>query len=289
MKLCSSCDKAFDRGNWQCPQCSYEPKKIQGHLAFAPELATESEGFEAEYFSRLAKLEAGNFWFRSRNRLLIWAMLRYFPQAGNFLEIGCGTGFVLSGIKEAFPKLSLSGSEIFSEGLNFAAERLPGVELLQMDARRIPFHEEFDVIGAFDVLEHVKEDAEVLTQMHHATRKGGGILLTVPQHSSLWSEVDEFARHARRYSARDLKAKVERAGFETVRTTSFVSLLLPLMFISRLKQRCSNQDYDPSAEFEISGPINSLLEQVLNVERAMIRFGVSFPIGGSLLLIARRI
>src|SRR6266545_4042215 len=90
----------------------------------------------------------------------------------NFLEIGCGTGFVLSGIRKAFPELILSGSEIFSEGLNLAAERLPGVELFQMDARRIPFQEEFDVIGAFDVLEHVKEDEEVLSQMYQATRKG---------------------------------------------------------------------------------------------------------------------
>ena len=262
---------------------------IEGHLAFAPELARESEGFEADYFATLAEMEAGNFWFRSRNQLLIWTLQRYFPKAENFLEIGCGTGFVLSGIREAFPQLALSGSEIFSEGLNFAAARLPGVELLQMDARRIPFRKEFDVIGAFDVLEHVNEDEEVLAQMHQATRGRGGILLTVPQHSSLWSQVDEYSRHVRRYSAGDLKAKVERAGFETVRTTSFVSLLLPLMFISRLKQRSSNQGFDASAEIRISGPINSLLEEILDVERAMIRLGVSFPIGGSLLLIARRI
>ena len=158
MKLCSSCDKPFDCGNWQCPHCFYEPEKIEGHLAFAPELAKDSEGFEADYFARLAEMEAGNFWFRSRNRLVVWALLRHFPEAKNFLEIGCGTGFVMSGIRLTFPELVLSGSEIFSEGLNFAAERLPGVELFQMDARRIPFREEFDLIGAFDMLEHVKED-----------------------------------------------------------------------------------------------------------------------------------
>ena len=289
MRLCGGCDTTFDQGSWRCPYCFYEPEKIEGHLSFAPELAKDSAGFEAGYFAGLAEMEAGNFWFRSRNRLLIWTMLRYFPQAKNFLEIGCGTGFVLSGIRKAFPQLALSGSEIFSEGLNFAAERLPGVELLQMDARRIPFREEFDVIGAFDVLEHVKEDEEVLAQMYQATRVRGGVLLTVPQHSFLWSEADEYARHVRRYSARELKAKVERAGFETLRLTSFVSLLLPLMLISRLKQRSSDQSFDASAEIKIRGPVNSLLEQVLDVERAMIKLGVSFPLGGSLLLIARRI
>src|SRR5439155_11421755 len=143
------------------------------HLAYAPELANKSEGFEVDYFRQLAELEPGNFWFRSRNQLIVWALKRYFPQAESLLEIGRGTGFVLSGIKQALPGLSLTGSEVFSAGLTFAAQRLPGVELFQMDARRIPFTEEFDVIGAFDVLEHVKEDSEVLSQMYQATRKRG--------------------------------------------------------------------------------------------------------------------
>src|SRR4030095_1631809 len=110
-------------------------------------------------------------------------------------------------------------------------------------ARRIPFRGEFDVIGAFDVLEHIKEDEEVLAQMYQATRPRGGVLLTVPQHSFLWSEVDDYSRHVRRYSASELKAKVKRAGFETLRTTSFVSLLLPVMFISRLRQRSAHQGF----------------------------------------------
>ena len=189
MRLCISCTKAFDHASPQCPFCLFEPKKVNGHLAFAPELAAESEGFEAHYFGLLAELEAGNFWFRSRNRLLIWALQRYFPEAKSFLEIGCGTGFVLSGIRKALPELALCGSEVFTAGLSFAAVRLPGIELFQMDARRIPFREEFDVIGAFDVLEHVREDEQVLSQMHQATRKGGGILVTVPHHPFLWSQV----------------------------------------------------------------------------------------------------
>jgi SAM-dependent methyltransferase len=261
---------------------------INGYRAFAPELAAASEGFEADYFARLATLEAGNFWFRSRNRLLLWAIQRYFPNAENFLEIGCGTGFVLSGVREGLPQLSLSGSEIFSEGLSFAAQRLPGVELFQMDARRIPFHEEFDLIGAFDVLEHVKEDEDVLGQMHQATRKGGGILITVPHHPFLWSASDDFARHVRRYKTRELRDKVKRAGFDILRVTSFVSLLLPLLVISRYRERLSRKEFDPSSEFNISSTVNTMLEKTLDGERALIAAGLSFPAGGSLLLIARR-
>jgi SAM-dependent methyltransferase len=259
---------------------------IDGHFAFAPELAHESEGFEPEYFERLASQEAGNFWFRARNRLLVWAMQHYFPQAKKFLEIGCGTGFVMSGLKQAFPSLVLSGSEVFSEGLGFAERRLPGVELFQMDAGRIPFREEFDVIGAFDVLEHIQDDEAVLSQMYQATRKGGGVLITVPQHRFLWSPVDDFARHVRRYETRELREKVQRAGFATVRVTSFVSLLLPLLIVSRYRQR--NKEVDPAAEYNISPLLNAGLEKVLGAERTAIRAGLSFPAGGSLLLVAYR-
>ena len=288
MRLCISCAKAFDNASPQCPFCLFEPKRVNGHVAFAPELAAESKGFEAHYFGPLAELEAGNFWFRSRNRLLIWALQRYFPEARNFLEIGCGTGFVLSGIRKALPELELCGSEVFSEGLSFAAERLPGIELFQMDARRIPFREEFDVVGAFDVLEHVEEDEEVLSQMYQATRRRGGILVTVPHHAFLWSQADDYARHVRRYETQELKDKVKRAGFDNVRVTSFVSLLLPLLIISRFKQRLTREDFDPMSEFRIGPLVNATLEKILDAELALIRSGLSLPCGGSLLLVARR-
>jgi SAM-dependent methyltransferase len=157
-----------------------------------------------------------------------------------------------------------------------------------MDARRIPFREEFDVIGAFDVLEHIKEDEAVLTQMYQATRKGGGILITVPHHPFLWSTSDDFARHARRYQTRELRNKVKKAGFEVLRMTSFVSLLLPLLALSRLKQRFSREPFDPSAEFNISSSVNTALEKILDAERTLIRAGLSLPAGGSLLLAGRR-
>lgn len=288
MKLCPECGESFSHSGRTCPACQKEPTVLDGHWAFAPELARENDGFEADYFPRLARLEAANFWFRSRNRLIVWALQRYFPDARNFMEIGCGTGFVLSGIRHALPELTICGSEIFSAGLSFAGERLPGVELFQMDARRIPFREEFDVIGAFDVLEHIKEDEDVLSQMYQATRGGGGILLTVPHHQFLWSPVDEFARHVRRYETRALREKVQRSGFEVVRITSFVSLLLPLLLASRLKQRVTTEELDPAAEYNISALLNTTLEKILDVERVAVRAGLSFPVGGSLLLVARK-
>jgi SAM-dependent methyltransferase len=186
---------------------------VNGYLSFAPEQARSSEGFQPHHFAELAQAEAGNFWFRSRNRLIIWALQRFFPKARNFLEIGCGTGFVLAGLAEANPNLEMSGSEIYSTGLGYAADRVKCAALFQMDARDIPFESEFDVIGAFDVLEHIEEDEAVLEQVFRAVTPGGGIMLTAPQHRFLWSQQDEYACHVRRYEAKELSNKVEKAGF----------------------------------------------------------------------------
>lgn len=288
-KICSSCQEKFISSDWKCSFCGHYPKVIDGYLAFAPELAEESNGYEESIFTQIAPLEAKNFWFRSRNRLIIWALKKYFAEATQFLEIGCGTGFVLQGIEKASPKLKLSGSEIFTTGLSFAAQRLSRTELFQMDARKIPFDNEFDIIGAFDVVEHIEEDEDVLTEIYRATRKGGGIILTVPQHSWLWSQADEYAHHVRRYDSQDLRTKVERAGFKIIRMSSFVSLLLPLMLLSRLQQQKPNSKYDVISELKISGWLNTLLENVLNLERVMIQLGISLPLGGSLLLIAKKV
>lgn len=288
MKLCLTCGARFEGDTWRCPGCGAVPKRLHGHLAFSPELAEANEGFRADYFPELARLEAGHFWFESRNRLIVWALRRYFPTARRFLEIGCGTGFVLSGIRAGCPELALSGSEVLSQGLAVAERRVPDASLFQLDARLIPFQDEFDVIGAFDVLEHIEEDEVVLSQMFRAAKHGGGILLTVPQHPFLWSAADDYALHKRRYRMKGLIEKVARAGFSPLRITSFVSLLLPLMALARVTQRASRGAYDPSAEFRIAGITNAVLSIVSSIERNLIKGGVSFPAGGSLLMIATK-
>lgn len=229
------------------------------------------------FFLNLRALSAKNFWFSSRNRLIIWALRRYLPQIHNFFEIRCGIGFLLAAVEQAFPRISLYGSEIFSQGLNFAQQRLSRTQLFQMDASKIPFVNEFDPIAAFDVLEQIEEDDIVLRQMHQALRKNGGIILTVTQHPFSWSYADEYARHVSRYGAQELKNKVERAGFQVIKMTSFVSLLLPLTIISRWQQQRPDPDYDGMSELKISGWKNAVLENILNLERTIIRLGYSFP------------
>lgn len=288
MKRCLACASGFEGPSWHCPACAWEPAAIEGRPAFAVALADQNSGFSSGYFARLADMEPGHFWFESRNELLLWALAKYFPDMHSILEVGCGTGFVLKGVGKRFPHVRRAGSEIFRDGLAFAAGRMPGVELLQMDARDIPFLAEFDVVGAFDVLEHIEEDETVLAQMHAAVKPGGGVVITVPQHPWLWSGMDDYSYHKRRYTRAELMEKVKRAGFRAVCTTSFITLLLPALFLSRYQRRRYTQDFDPETEYRSSARVNGFLKKVLSMERYLIRAGLCLPAGGSLLLIGRK-
>jgi SAM-dependent methyltransferase len=252
----------------------------------APELAAGNSR-DADYaFDAIEGAEARHFWFESRRRLVLWALARHCRPARALLEVGCGTGFLLEGVSRAFPEAAVVGADPLLAFLARARERLPGATLLQMDARRIPFRDEFDAVIALDVIEHIDEDEEALREMGQALRSGGRLILTVPQHAWLWSEVDEWSRHRRRYSRRDLLARLRRAGLSPERVTSFSSLVLPLLLLSRKRPR--RGPFDPTAELRTSPALNALLRGPAAMERGLIRAGVSFPAGGSLLVVARR-
>ncbi len=288
MKLCLECGHSFLKEDWICPECYFAPESTSGLPSFAPDLADENENFPKHSFAQLAKLEENSFWFRSRRRLILWCLERYFPKTESFLELGCGTAYALMGIQSRFPDLCLFGSDIHLTGLSFAKKRVPEATLFQMDACKIPYQSEFDVIGAFDVIEHIHNDEEALRQMWQAAKPNGGIIITVPQHQCLWSSIDDYGHHKRRYSRRELITKTEKAGFEVLRATSFVSILLPLMFLSRLRQPSSKTDIDPEVEFKISCKLNRILECVMTFERILIKAGLTLPVGGSLILIAAK-
>ena len=143
------------------------------------------------------------------------------------------------------------------------------------------------MVAAFDVIEHILEDELVLQNFRRATTPGGGCLITVPQHQWLWSPVDDVACHQRRYSARELHAKVEAAGFRIVYSTSFVTLLLPLMLASRLTVRRSG-DIGDSKELILNPVVNSVLEAIMWLEHILIKSGFSLPFGVSRSLVCKR-
>ena len=288
MKRCLACGALYPAVSMACGACGAAPAIERGFPAYAPALARQTDGFEAAFFTELSRVEERHFWFRQRSRLIVHALRRYCPSLGSFLEIGCGTGQVLAEVARAFPGARLLGSEILSEGLCHAARRLPGAELLQMDARRLPYADEFDAIGAFDVLEHIDEDTVVLDEIRGALKPGGTLVVTVPQHRWLWSATDAYSRHFRRYDAAALHAKLLNAGFRILRSTSFVSFLLPAVLLSRALDRKGGQERERRVESDIPDWMNRVFNAIQGLEVALITRGIDMPIGSSRLVVAVR-
>lgn len=247
-------------------------------------------GMDPNDFSLLANVEDGNFWFEPRNRLLVSLLMRYFGSASDYLEVGCGNGFVLRGVAKAKAWRTVAGTELHSQGLQRARTRL-GLkgQFAQMDARAIPAEDAFDVIGAFDVLEHIDQDEEVLRAMHRALRARGGVLLAVPQHPWLWSAADTLAMHVRRYRYGELETKVSAAGFRVIFTASYTTILLPLMAASRfLNRREEVDERSRGAELSVPKTLNRLMKTALHAEVSATLAGLRFPVGGSRIVAARK-
>lgn len=288
MKRCISCDHIFAGEKWECPECGFTPAENRGFLCFQDMGQSRDPGFEARFFEALFHLESRHFWFRARNKLISWALKRFFPQTKTFLEIGGGTGVVLRHLSLYFPGIRFTGSDMFTEGLSFAEKRVEKADFIQMDALANPFWEEFDCIGMFDVLEHIQEDEKALVRVYEALGHKGGLILTVPAHPFLWSAADEYAHHKRRYTQKELLHKIKQAGFEILFQSAFVSLLFPLLVANRIKDRQINENYDPLAELSIGDGLNRICMAVMDTELRMIQTGIRFPAGGSLLAVAEK-
>jgi SAM-dependent methyltransferase len=297
LKPCRSCarcrakqeilpDSPLWPSDWRCLQCGLTHSTRDGFVQLAPALDDLDEGFELTSYEELRRIEHGHFWFAARNRMIRWLVRRFAPGARRALEIGCGTGYVLFALRESLPGSRLSGSELHSRGLSHARQRHgEAIELFQMDARVSGLRDALDLVGAFDVLEHIAEDNCVLVEIHRMLKPGGVLIATVPQHRWLWSRMDQYAHHCRRYAVHELARKAQLAGFETKYETSFASLTLPLMALDRL--RAKGAQHDPPS-VDVPTGLNVILKLVFWVEELVRRARIPLPFGGSTVLVAKK-
>jgi SAM-dependent methyltransferase len=276
------------------PPVPHEYTTIDGIRCYAPALAKHHGDYPSEGFDVTAQVEARSFWCQTRNRIVRLMIERFTERRRplDLLEIGCGTGNVLTALR-CIPNLRLTGSEIYLHGLRYARMRLPDVDFIQLDATEIPFDREFDVVGAFDVIEHIASDQQVMREVHDSLRPGGLFIVTVPQYQWMWSRLDEIVRHKRRYSRGELASKLRTAGFDVLYTTSFVTTLFPIMALVRVRARMGRRStVGEAAEFasqvDLPAPLNRFCGWLTRLDECVLKAGLSLPFGGSLLVVARR-
>lgn len=232
---------------------------------------------------RLALIEDGeqatHFWYAPRRALLLDTILRAdLPANAPILDAGCGTGALVA---------ELCRRGLDAHGVDPWAAPTPDTPRIRAgQVEGLPWPDaSFAAACAFDVIEHV-DDTRALAELHRVLQPGGALLLSVPAHAWLWSARDTLAGHQRRYSRRELRARVGAAGFTVERLFGYQCLLLPLLAASRAWERLRGTA--GTAHEDRPRPlINALL---LAVNRLEVRLGRGLrpPSGSSLVLVARK-
>lgn len=255
-------------------------------------------GFEPAFFDRLSAIEDRHFWFSSRNDLIERFTRRLasdLPAGSRVLELGCGTGNVLRVLERSCGSSLVVGFDLWAEGLAHARRRTT-CPLVQGDLRRNPFSCRFELVGMFDVLEHIPDDAAVLETIRDILAPGGVLLLTVPAHPSLWSYFGEASRHCRRYARAELETRLSEVGFQIEFVSEFMMCAYPLVRAGRYfaaRARPAGADKHPdelaAAELRVLPGFNFVMKLMLNLENRLLARRVRLPLGTSLIAVARKL
>lgn len=235
-------------------------------------------------YTAMAAIQREHWWYRGRRRVLADVIGRLgLPSQARLLEAGCGPG----GNLEMLSRFgAVSAFEPDAEAV--AAARAFGVAHVEQGSfpDTIPFDGGFDLAGAFDVVEHVDDDAAAVAALAAQVRPGGHVLLTVPAYAWLWSAHDERNHHRRRYTRPAIVKLLEGAGLVLRRATYFNSHLFPLVAAVRLGDALRGRG--GASEEAVPAPwLNRSLETLFAAERfAVSRAG--YPFGVSILAVGQR-
>ena len=236
-------------------------------------------------YLRMSELDATHWWFVARRRILRDQItsLQLSPGA-RVLEAGAGPGGNLEMLSEfgeldAF-ELDENARQIASarSGMEIRSGALPG------DIGYEPGS--FDLIVAFDVIEHIEADRGSIRALAQLLRPGARLIITVPAYGWLWSKHDDRHHHQRRYTRPAMRELAEETGLVVEKCSYFNTILFPLIVIARsLKKLTGTADRPDDV---MPAPfLNAVLLRIFSAERYLLRY-LSLPFGVSIMCIARR-
>jgi len=170
------------------------------------------------------------------------------------LEIGCGQGAV--GMRIA-ARHDYTAVELDVDSWALAAPRVAMVSaearVLRGDLSALPAAERFDVVCAFEVIEHVDDDAGALRSWAARVRPGGELVLSTPADPERFGPWDTLAGHYRRYEPARLAALLEDAGLVDVRVRRYDA---PLGFLlEAVRDRVARRQVPASGTVPPSGQV----------------------------------
>lgn len=235
---------------------------------------------------QMNKLESAYWWHVGR-RFVIRSFLKKYlspDPARSVLDFGCGTGGNLKLLQE-FGRVE--GADVSPLAVDFC--RRKGFENIKLIHPGENLTKQYDLITAFDVLEHIREESDQLKIWRAGLKNQGWLCLTVPAYRFLWSEHDEALQHVRRYVASELRAKLHNAGFDVARISYAVTITFPIFLFYRLLRGFLPKSYaNPKTSYVMLPDfLNSLFIWFIYLESKIIK-KINLPFGTSIIVIAQK-
>ena len=197
---------------------------------------------ERVVYQQMAELDDRHWWYRARRRILAALVRREVqpPAGAKILEIGCGSGHNLSMLADFG---HVDGLELDDEMRALSEKRL-GRKIMRSPLPELGEVKDksYDLIGAFDVIEHIDDDHAALAAIATKLKPGGKFMMTVPAHPWMWTAHDVANHHKRRYSKRALRALIDGSPMRLEKIGYFNSLLFPLAVVDRAAAKLRGKD-----------------------------------------------
>lgn len=244
---------------------------------------------QRDEYAVMFQVEDDYWWYHGLRALLQDTLARYAPHEAVILDAGCGTGANLK-LLQAHGRAI--GIDISEQAIAFCRKRgIPVDRTLMASLTDLPFPERlFDLVFSFDVICNIPDDVAAMAQVARVLKPGGRLVTQLPAYQWLWSTHDVAVGHQRRYSARELHAKVAQAGLEVERITHTNALFLPLVIAQRLARRRALSN-GHTVESDLTTPLPQWLNTAMGrlaVAEMRAAARLDFPVGLSILVVARK-
>jgi SAM-dependent methyltransferase len=226
------------------------------------------------------------WWYRARSELLERAFLEYVGDAERVLDIGSADG----------PSVSWLAAQRQRVALDLDPRGLRQGDVCG-SALALPFADgAFDVVAAFDVIEHCDPESQAVAEVARILKPGGRFLMSVPAYKWAWTHFDEWNNHHRRYTRRRAVAAVESGGLVVRRATYAFAGTFPFFAAQRLSTRLKErgrpagalgQDDVPPLP-EVSPAIGTMLHSLSMLDGRILTSGRNLPFGSSVLVAAEK-
>ena len=243
---------------------------------------------EADEYRKLAEVEDRMWYFSAlhahlRRSLRSAGLTKTTPFRG--LDAGCGTGGFLRQVQLAYPQATWTGLDFEPLAVALAQARAGG-DVRQGSVESLPFDDaSFEAVVSADVLYHVEDDGQALSEFARVLRPGGTVVINVAAYPWLWSYHDVAVHSRRRYGRQELLQKLAAAGLRATRTTFWNMLPLPLVIARRKLWPAPKSASDVQV---FSPPVEALFRRLMAIEAAWLERGRNLPAGSSILVAAQR-